>query len=109
MWSRDSPFALLAIGGERHIEDRRFWVEHPQDNDTSKSDWVSREYSLSINIKLCNWLDHIPGVTRNIVFCIFIRRIGHWQFEEFSGKIMVHTNARQAHIHRYLYWFTCMQ
>ena len=48
MWSRDSPFALLAIGGERHIEDRRFWVEHPQDNDTSKSDWVSREYSLYI-------------------------------------------------------------
>ena len=64
MWSRDSPFALLAIGGERHIEDRRFWVEHPQDNDTSKSDWVSCEYSLSINIKLCD--DYITGVTCNI-------------------------------------------
>ena len=37
MWSRDSPFALLAIGGERHIEDRRFWVEHPNTNDSSSS------------------------------------------------------------------------
>ena len=41
MWSRDSPFALLAIGGERHIEDHRFWVEHPNVNDSSKSVWVS--------------------------------------------------------------------
>ena len=37
MWSRDSPFALLAIGGERHIEDHRFWVEHPNTNDSSSS------------------------------------------------------------------------
>ena len=35
MWSRDSPFALLALGGERHIEDHRFWVEHPNINDSS--------------------------------------------------------------------------
>ena len=46
MWSRDSPFALLALGGERHIEDHRFWVEHPNTNDSSKSIWVRIFYNM---------------------------------------------------------------
>eukprot|EP00094_Tigriopus_californicus_P003606 TCALIF_03468-PA protein Name:"Protein of unknown function" AED:0.18 eAED:0.14 QI:0/0.75/0.2/1/1/1/5/0/270 len=30
MWSRDNPFALLALGGTIHILDPRFWTQHPK-------------------------------------------------------------------------------
>nr|XP_040566748.1 follistatin-related protein 4-like [Lepeophtheirus salmonis] len=42
MWSRDLPFALLAIDGEPHLEDPRIWVEKPNMNDTESdtSDWI---------------------------------------------------------------------
>ena len=41
MWSRNSPFALISIGGIRHSKDPRFWVEQPNVNNTSKQSWVS--------------------------------------------------------------------
>ena len=41
MWSRNSPFTLISIGGERHSKDPRFWVEEPDVNNTSKQSWVS--------------------------------------------------------------------
>lgn len=39
MWSRNSPFTLISIGGERHSKDPRFWVEEPDVNNTSKQSW----------------------------------------------------------------------
>lgn len=39
MWSRNSPFALISIGGIRHSKDPRFWVEQPDVNNTSKQSW----------------------------------------------------------------------
>lgn len=39
MWSRNSPFALISIGGQRHSQDPRFWVEQPDVNNTSKQSW----------------------------------------------------------------------
>ena len=43
MWSRNSPFTLISIGGIRHSKDPRFWVEKPNVNKTSKQSWVSLE------------------------------------------------------------------
>jgi len=39
MWSRNSPFMLISIGGERHTQDPRFWVEVPNLNNTAKQSW----------------------------------------------------------------------
>ncbi len=46
MWSRNSPFTLISIGGERHSKDPRFWVEEPDVNNTSKQSWVRRQTSF---------------------------------------------------------------
>ena len=38
LWSRDDPFALLALGGEIHTLDPRFWSQAPSENDGEEED-----------------------------------------------------------------------
>ena len=56
IWSRDRPFVLLALGGEIHSLDPRFWTEKPKNE--SKSQWVKIDVGRRIVVVRVNpgWL-----------------------------------------------------
>ena len=94
MWSRNSPFTLISIGGERHSKDPRFWVEEPDVNNTSKQSWVS--FSDEFKLKFSKLSRAELGRFR-----AESSQAGVVQFLSWNQADSMYVNKKQGHVKNY--------